>query len=206
MIVEWDPARPRKKTTELIKETLVNGGIIAYPTDTFYGMGCDLFNIRAIRKLYLMKRLDEKRALSIICRDFKEISTYAVVNNFAFEVLKGYLPGPYTFVLKARKIMPKLLMTPKKEVGIRIPDHPVPVGIVGLIDRPIINTSTRVAGEEVLTDPKDIERRFRGGLDLVVDGGILASDPSTVISLVDDNVVLLREGKGPRPIPDRIQK
>jgi len=197
MIVEWDPARPRKKTTELIRETLVNGGIIAYPTDTFYGMGCDLFNIKAIRKLYLMKRLDEKRALSIICRDFKEISTYAVVSNFAFEVLKGCLPGPYTFVLKARKIMPKLLMTAKKEVGIRIPDHPIPVGIVSLIDRPIINTSARFAKEEVLTDPRDIESQFRGALDLIVDGGILVSDPSTVISLVDDRVVTLRKGKGP---------
>jgi tRNA threonylcarbamoyl adenosine modification protein (Sua5/YciO/YrdC/YwlC family) len=206
MIVEWDPERPRKKTTELIKETLVNGGIIAYATDTFYGMGCDLFNIRAIRKLYLMKRLGEKSALSIICRDFREISAYAVVSNFAFEILKEYLPGPYTFILKARKIMPKLLMTAKKEVGIRIPDHPVPVAIAGLIDRPIINTSARMAGEDVFTDPRDIESRFRGSLDLIVDGGILVSDPSTVISLVDDNVGVLREGKGPLPITGRIQK
>ena len=204
MIVEWDPARPKKRTTELIKETLLNGGTIAYPTDTFYGMGCDLFNIKAIKKLYVMKRLDEKRALSIICRDFKEISTYAVVSNFAFEVLKGYLPGPYTFVLKARKIMPKLLMTAKKEVGIRIPDHPVPVGIVSLLGRPIINTSARIAGDEVLSDPRDMERLFRSSLDLIVDGGILVSDPSTVISLVDDSVVLLREGKGPS-VPDRIR-
>ncbi len=205
MIVEWDPARPRKKTTEQIRDTLLNGGIIAYPTDTYYGMGCDLFNIKAIKKLQLMKRLDEKRALSIICRDFREISTYAVVSNFAFEVLKVCLPGPYTFILKARKIMPKLLMTAKKEVGIRIPDHPVPVSLVSLIDRPIINTSARIAGDEVLTDPRDIEHLFRGSVDLIVDGGILVSDPSTVISLVDDKVALVRQGKGP-PIPERVRK
>lgn len=205
MIVEWDPARPRKTTTGLIRETLINGGIIAYPTDTFYGMGCDLFNIKAIRKLYVTKRLDKKRALSIICRDFKDISTYAVMSNFAFETLKGCLPGPYTFVLKARKIMPKLMMTAKKEVGIRIPDHPIPVGIAALIGRPIINTSARFAGGGVLTDPVHIERTFRGSVDLVVDGGILISDPSTVISLVDDKVVMLREGKGPA-IEPRVQR
>jgi tRNA threonylcarbamoyl adenosine modification protein (Sua5/YciO/YrdC/YwlC family) len=197
MIVEWDPARPRKKSTELIKETLLGGGIIAYPTDTFYGIGSDLFNIKAIRKLYAVKRLDDKRALSIICRDFKEISTYAVMDDFAFDVLKKYLPGPYTFVLQARKILPKLLMTVRKEVGIRIPDHPIPVGIVELIGRPVINTSAKVPGGEVLTDPRQIEKDFKNSVDLVIDGGIIASEPSTVIRLVEDTIEVLREGKGP---------
>jgi tRNA threonylcarbamoyl adenosine modification protein (Sua5/YciO/YrdC/YwlC family) len=196
MILEWDPARPKKKNTQLIKDTLINGGIIAYPTDTFYGMGCDLFNIKAIKKLYMMKRLDEKRALSIICRDFKDVSTYAVMSNFAFEILKGCLPGPYTFILKARKIMPKLLMTAKKEVGVRIPDHPVPIGVADMIDRPVINTSARPAGGEALTDPREIEKAFKGGVDIVIDGGIVISDPSTLISLVEDRVEILREGKG----------
>jgi tRNA threonylcarbamoyl adenosine modification protein (Sua5/YciO/YrdC/YwlC family) len=196
MIIEWDPARPRKKATDLIRETLVDGGIIAYPTDTFYGMGCDLFNIKAIRKLYLMKRLDSKRALSIICRDFKDISTYAVMSDFAFSVLKGCLPGPYTFVLKAKKIMPKLLMTDKKEVGIRIPNHTVPVAVAGLIERPIINTSAKISGEEVLTDPRHIEKGFKGSMGLIIDGGIIIGEPSTVIRLTDDKVEILREGKG----------
>lgn len=205
MIVEWDPKRPRKKTTELIRKTLLEGGIVAYPTDTFYGMGCDLFNIKAIRRLYLMKRLDSKRALSIICRDFKEISTYAVMSDFSFGLMRGCLPGPYTFVLKAKKIMPKLLMTEKKEVGIRIPDHPIPIALAGIIERPIINTSARIAGEEVLTDPRQIERVFRGSVDLVLDGGIVVSDPSTVIRLIDDNIEVLRQGKGlfTHPLPER---
>jgi tRNA threonylcarbamoyl adenosine modification protein (Sua5/YciO/YrdC/YwlC family) len=197
MILEWDPARPRKKATELIRKTLLDGGVIAYPTDTFYGMGCDLFNIKAIRRLYAMKRLDQKRALSIICRDFKDISNYAVMSDFAFEVLKRCLPGPYTFVLKARKVLPKLLMTVRKEVGIRIPDHPVPRALVDLIERPIINTSAKMPGGEVIADPRRIEHDFKAGLDLVIDGGILLSDPSTVIRLVDEKVEVLREGKGP---------
>jgi tRNA threonylcarbamoyl adenosine modification protein (Sua5/YciO/YrdC/YwlC family) len=196
MIVEWDPARPRKKITGIIKEVLSSGGIIAYPTDTVYGMGCDLFNIKAIRKLYLAKRLDEKRALSVICRDFKDISNYAVMSDPAFELLKGCLPGPYTFVLKARKIMPKLLMTEKKEVGIRIPDHPVPVALAGLIERPIINTSARISGEEFLSDPREIEKSFKDTVDVVIDGGIMISSPSTVIRLLNDTIEVLREGRG----------
>lgn len=196
MIVEWNPERPKKKITELIVRTIEEGGIIAYPTDTHYGIGCDLFNIRSIRRLYAMKRLDEKRALSIICRDLKDISTFAVLTDFSFDIIKWYLPGPFTFVLKARKIIPKLLMTDRKEVGVRIPAHPVPVGIARLCDRPVINTSARVAGDDVMTDPRVIEKTFGAGLALIVDGGILTSEPSTVVKLTDDVVELLREGKG----------
>ena len=196
MIVDWDPERPRRKTTELILSTLNNGGIIAYPTDTHYGMGCDLFNIRAIRKLYAIKRLDNKRALSIICRDLKDVSAYAVMSNFSFEILKRFLPGPYTFVLVAKKIIPKLLMTDRKEVGVRIPAHPVPTAIARLAERPIINTSAKISGEEVLTDPRQIEKKFKNVVDVIIDGGIVLSEPSTIIRLVDDEAEILREGKG----------
>lgn len=159
-------------------------------------MGCDLFNIKAIRSLYSIKRLDSKRALSVICRDIKEASTYAVISDYTFSILKRCLPGPYTFVLRAKKIMPKLLMTEKKEVGIRIPDHPIPAALSALIDRPIINTTTRMAGEEPLMDPVIIEKKFKGRIDVVIDGEIVASDPSTVIRIVDDEIEILRYGKG----------
>lgn len=197
MIVEWDPERPKKKATELIRTTLADGGIIGYPTDTFYGMGCDLFNIKAIRKLYQMKRLPDKRALSIICRDFKDVSDYAVMSDFSFSILKKCLPGPYTFVLKAKKIMPKLLMTDKKEVGVRIPAHAVPVAVARLIERPLINTSARISGEAIITDPREIEQTFKGSIDLIIDGGIVVSEASTVMRLVEDKVEVVREGKGP---------
>ena len=197
MIVEWDPARPKKKATELITATLLGGGIIGYPTDTIYGLGCDLFNIKAIRKLYLIKRLPTKWALSIICRDLKDVSDYAVMSDFAFSIIKQCLPGPYTFVLKAKKIMPKLLMTEKKEVGIRIPSHPVPVALAKLIERPIINTSAKISGNLVFSDPRKIDEAFKGSLDLVVDGGIVVSEASTVLRLADEKIEILREGKGP---------
>lgn len=196
MIVEWNPERPKKKITDLIVGAWQEGGIIAYPTDTYYGIGCDLFNIKSIRKLYAMKRLDEKSRLSIICRDMKDISVYAVLTDFSFDIVKWYLPGPFTFVLKARKIIPKLLMTDRKEVGVRIPAHPVPVGITNLCGRPIINTSARIAGEDIIADPRQIEKAFGKNISLIVDGGILGGLPSTVVRLADDAVEMLREGKG----------
>jgi tRNA threonylcarbamoyl adenosine modification protein (Sua5/YciO/YrdC/YwlC family) len=197
MIVEWDPARPKKKKTELIKDALTNGDIIAYPTDTYYGLGCDLLNIKAIKRLYAIRGLDERRPLSTIFRDLKDISTYAILTDFAFQVLKTSLPGAYTFILNAKRIIPRLLMTPKKEVGIRMPDHPVPLALVKLIERPLINTSAKVPGGQILSDPREIERLFKGSVKLVIDGGIIVGEPSTVISLVDDKVNVLREGRGP---------
>jgi tRNA threonylcarbamoyl adenosine modification protein (Sua5/YciO/YrdC/YwlC family) len=196
MIVEWDPERPKKKATELIKTSILNGDIIAYPTDTYYGLGCDLFNIKAIKKLYFIRGLDEKRPLSIIFNDLKEISNYAVLTDFAFQILKRSLPGAYTFILMAKRIVPRLMMSTTKEVGVRMPDHPVPAGITSLVERPIINTSAKPPGGDVLSDPRDIERRFRGNVSLVIDGGVFTGEPSTVISLVDDEVTILREGKG----------
>lgn len=196
MIVEWDPARPKKRATELIKASILNGEIIAYPTDTYYGLGCDLFNIKAIKKLYFIRGLDEKRPLSIIFSDLKEVSNYAVLTDFAFQILKRSLPGAYTFILKAKRIVPRLMMSTTKEVGVRMPDHPVPTGITRLVERPIINTSAKPPEGDVLSDPKDIERRFRGSVALVVDGDVVIGEPSTVISLVDDQVSVLRQGKG----------
>jgi tRNA threonylcarbamoyl adenosine modification protein (Sua5/YciO/YrdC/YwlC family) len=196
MIVEWDPTRPKKRATDLIRESILNGEIIAYPTDTYYGLGCDLFNIKSIKKLYSIRGLDEKRPLSIIFNDLKEISNYAILTDFAFQVLKRSLPGPYTFILKAKRIVPRLMMSTTKEVGVRMPDHPVPAGITSLVERPIINTSAKPPGGDILSDPRDIERRFKGSVALVIDADVVAGEPSTVISLVDDEVAVLRQGKG----------
>lgn len=196
MILEWDPERPKKRATDLIRASILNGDIIAYPTDTYYGLGCDLFNIKAIKKLYYIRGLNEKRPLSIIFNDLKEISNYAILTDFAFQILKRSLPGAYTFILKAKRIVPRLMMSTTKEVGVRMPNHPVPTGITSLVERPIINTSAKPPGEDVLSDPKDIERRFRGNVALVIDGGVVTGEPSTVISLVDDEIAVLRQGKG----------
>ena len=197
MILEWDPARPRKRTAAFIKEGLESGAIIGYPTDTFYGLGCDLFNIKAIKTLYAMRGLSEKRPLSLIFRDIKDISNYAVLTDFAFKILKSTLPGSYTFVLKAKRIVPRLLQTSKKEVGVRMPNHAVPQSLVSLLERPILNTTARLVGQDAFSDPRDIARYFGEQVAFVIDGGLIVGEPSTVISLVDDRVNVLREGKGP---------
>jgi tRNA threonylcarbamoyl adenosine modification protein (Sua5/YciO/YrdC/YwlC family) len=196
MIIEWDPARPKKKMTAFIKASLENGAIIGYPTDTFYGLGCDLFNVKAIKTLYAMRGLNEKRPLSLIFKDIKDLSEYAILTDFAFHVLKSTLPGAYTFVLKAKRIVPRLLMSGKKEVGARMPDHPVPRALVSLIGRPIINTTAKLVGQDAFSDPRDIERYFKGQIAFVIDGGLIVGGPSTVVSLIDDRVNILREGKG----------
>ncbi|HVN26019.1 MAG TPA: L-threonylcarbamoyladenylate synthase [Syntrophorhabdales bacterium] len=197
MIVEWDPSRPKRKVTDAILGALQNGEIIAYPTDTFYGLGCDLFNVKAIRRLYEIRGLNEKRPLSVIFKDFKEVSIYAVMSDFAFRVLKVSLPGPYTFILQARRIIPRLMMSGKKEVGVRMPNHPVPMALARLLERPLINTSAKSQTLGLLTDPKEIDRYLKGSVALVIDGGLIPGEPSTVVSLVDDEVKVLREGKGP---------
>ncbi|MGD0231144.1 MAG: L-threonylcarbamoyladenylate synthase [Syntrophorhabdales bacterium] len=197
MILEWNPARPKKKTTAFIRESLEAGAIIGYPTDTFYGLGCDLFNIKAIKTLYGIRGLSEKRPLSIIFKDIKDISTYAVLTDFAFQILKSMLPGAYTFILNAKRIVPRLLMTSKKELGARLPNHDAPLALVNLLGRPLINTTAKLIGQEALSDPREIERYFKGQVSFVIDGGLIVGEPSTVISLVDDKVDVLREGKGP---------
>jgi tRNA threonylcarbamoyl adenosine modification protein (Sua5/YciO/YrdC/YwlC family) len=197
MIVDWHPERPKKSVTNKITDVLLSGGIIAYPTDTLYGLGCDFYNVRAVRKLSNIKKLDEKKALSIICRSFSEVSTYAVMNDFAFKIMKSILPGPYTVILKAKKIVPKIMMTVRKEIGIRIPSHKVPIGLANLIDRPIINTSARVVDGEILCEAREIEERLKGLVDLVIDGGILRGEPSSIIRIVENRVEVIRRGKGP---------
>ncbi len=197
MIIEWDPARPKKKTTTFIKESLESGTIISYPTDTYYALGCDSFDTKAIKTLYAMRGLSEKRPFSMIFKDIKQISEYAVLTDFGFHIVKSMLPGAYTFVLRAKRIAPRLLMTPKKELGIRMPDHAIPRGLVELLGRPLISTTAKWSGEEPASDPKEIERYFKNQVAFVIDGGIIPGDPSTVISLVDDKVQILREGKGP---------
>ena len=188
---------PQGRYLKIASDVLREGGLIIYPTDSVYGLGCDLFNIKAIKALYAMRGLSEKRPLSLIFRDIKDISTYAILTDFAFQVLKSTLPGAYTFILNAKRIVPRLLMTGKKEVGVRMPDHPVPLSLVNLLGRPIINTTAKVIGQDAPCDPKDIERYFGGQIAFVIDGGLIIGEPSTVVSLVDDRVNVLRAGKGP---------
>jgi tRNA threonylcarbamoyl adenosine modification protein (Sua5/YciO/YrdC/YwlC family) len=169
---------------------LEQGKIIAYPTDTFYGIGCDLMNKKGIGLIYKLKNRPLKQPFSIVCDSLKEISLYAQVSNYAYRTMKRCLPGPYTFILEATQLVPKIMMTKRRTVGIRVPDNKICLAIVKALGRPIISTS---AGYD---DATSIDEAYRKNLELVVDGGVLFPEPSSVISLIDDVPEVIREGKG----------
>jgi tRNA threonylcarbamoyl adenosine modification protein (Sua5/YciO/YrdC/YwlC family) len=177
-------------------ETLKQGGLIAYPTDTTYGLGCNIFNRRGIKNIYQIKQRDARKPFSFICSDLSDAANYAQVSNFAFKLMKRHLPGPYTFVLDATRIVPDSLTTRQKTVGIRIPDDQIALAIVRELGHPLVTTSANLTGETPLHDPVEIEASMGRMLDLVIDGGIRFGDPSTVISLIDDKIEVLREGCG----------
>lgn len=196
MILSINPTNPQPRLISRVVECLKQGGVIAYPTDTTYGIGCDIFNRKGVRQIFQMKQRDARKPFSFICTDLSDVATYAQVSNFAFKTMKRQLPGPYTFVLEATRIVPDLLITRQKTVGVRIPDNPIAMAIVRELGHPLVTTSANLSGEEPSHDPQAIEERFGKMLDMVIDGGILLGEPSTVISLIDDHVEVLRQGSG----------
>lgn len=196
MIVSINSQNPQPRLIQKVVEVLKQGGVIAYPTDTVYGIGCDIFNKKGIRQIYQIKQRDPRKPFSFICSDLSDVATYCHVSNAAFKIMRRNLPGPYTFVLEATRVVPDLLITKQKTVGIRIPDNPIALAIVRELGHPLVTTSVNVAGEDPCTDPVDIQDKMGRMLDVVVDGGILLGDPSTVINLVDDRVEVLRQGSG----------
>ena len=177
-------------------DVLEQGGVIVYPTDTVYGVGCDLFNPEAIQKIHRLKKMDEKKPLSFICSDLKDISRYAFVSNYAYKIMKRLLPGAYTFILKATKLVPKIAQTKQKTVGIRIPDNKICLALVKELGHPIISTSVSKPNEGLYNDPAEIEERFGKRLDLVIDGGVIVAEHSSIIDLTDDFPKVIRVGKG----------
>lgn len=196
MIISIHPDHPQPYKIDQVVQSLKNGGIIAYPTDTTYGIGCSIFNKRGIERIYLMKEREKKKPFSFICSSLSEVTRFARVSNVAFKYLKRYLPGPYTFVLEATREVPDLLLTRQKTVGIRIPDNRICLDLVTALGNPIVTTSANLSGEEPVCDPFLIEEAFGKQLDYVIDGDLLTTDVSSVISLVGDVPEVLRVGLG----------
>ncbi len=196
MLLRLNPENPQPRQVSRVVDTLRQGGVIVYPTDTIYGLGCDIYNSKGIKRIYQVKQRDARKPFSFICSDISDVSNYCQVSNFAYKILKRHLPGPYTFVLEATRQVPALLTTKQKTVGIRIPDNPITLAIVQELGHPLITTSANTSGDDPVNDPEEIAQRFGKSIDMVVDGGILMGDSSTVISLVDDNIEILREGRG----------
>jgi len=196
MILQINQQNPQPRLISQVVELLNRGGVIAYPTDTTYGIGCSIFNKRGLDRIYQLKRREKKKPFSFICADLSEVARYAKVSNYAFKILKRFFPGPYTFVLEASSIVPDLLMTKQKTVGIRIPANRICMAIVGELGHPIVTTSANLAGEEPIGDPFQVEETMGKQLDMVIDGGTLSPDVSSVISLIGEFPTVLRKGVG----------
>ncbi|MDR1298332.1 MAG: threonylcarbamoyl-AMP synthase [Deltaproteobacteria bacterium] len=197
MIFTINPENPQPRLVQKVVGLLKDGAVIAYPTDTQYGLGCDLSQKKAIEKIYKIKQRNLKSPFSIICAGLTHISEYAIISNFAYRTLKRLLPGPFTFVLPGTKLVPQIMLTKRDEVGLRVPSHPVAIALVKALGRPLINTSAKLDGQELaLTSPQEIEEVFKGQVDAVVDGGPVPGEPSTIVSLIQDDPVILRQGLG----------
>jgi tRNA threonylcarbamoyl adenosine modification protein (Sua5/YciO/YrdC/YwlC family) len=196
MIVAINSKNPQQRLIRKVVEVLQNGGVIVYPTDTIYGLGCDLFNPEAIRKIHRLKKLDGKKPLSFICSDLKDISRYAYVSNYAYKMMKRLLPGAYTFILKATKMVPKIALTKQNTVGIRIPENKICLTLVKELGHPIISTSVYKPDEGLYNDPAEIDERYGKQLDLVIDGGAIVAEHSSIIDLTEETPGVIRKGKG----------
>ena len=193
------PKTPEPRKIQQVVNSLRNGGIVIYPTDTVYALGCDIHNSRAVERIARIKGIKpQKNDFSFICFDLSHIADYAKVSNAAFKVMKRILPGPFTFVLEANNQVPKVLAN-RKTVGIRVPDHPIPRQIVYELGHPIITTSIKEDEDDIMeypTDPEIIFERFQHQVDIVIDGGFGGLIPSTVVDATDDHFDIIREGAG----------
>lgn len=195
MLLEINPQHPEPRKIAQAVSVLERGGVIAYPTDTVYGLGCDITNKKAVESLYRMKRMDQGQLLSFVCADLSEVAKYGVVDDTAYRMLKRLIPGPYTFVLEATREVPKVLRMKRKTVGVRVPDHPVVQALAQALGRPVASTSASIDGE-ILVDPFEIEERFPQ-VELVLDAEGCGLTPSTVIDFSSGSPEVIREGAGP---------
>jgi tRNA threonylcarbamoyl adenosine modification protein (Sua5/YciO/YrdC/YwlC family) len=190
------PTHPQKRLIRQAADIVRRGGLIAYPTDSCYALGCDRGNAKGAERLRRLRGIDERHPLTLMCRDFSEMARYAIVDDAQFKLLKSVTPGSYTFILRARREVPRRL-TKKKTIGVRVPGHPVAHALLAELDQPMLSATLLLPGKATpLSDPQDIREKLERELDLVIDGGSCGVEPSTVIDLTEGTPRVLREGKG----------
>ena len=198
MLIKLYNENPNPRELEKVVSVLKDGGIVIYPTDTLYGMGCDALNVRAVEKICDLKGINpQKSNLSIICNDLSDISEYAKVDTPTFKLMKRNLPGPFTFILPTTSSLPKIYKN-RKTVGIRVPDNPIIREIVSMLGNPVLNASVKDEHDEIeyTTDPELIHEKWGDVADIVIDGGFGGIEPSTVVDCTSDEPVIVRQGKG----------
>ena len=198
MLLHLHPDNPQPRNIRTIIECLLDGGIIIYPTDTIYGLGCDIFQHKAVERISRIKQVDPAKAqMSFICHDLSDMSNYTKsISTPLYRMLKTSLPGPYTFILPASKMVPKILKSKKDTIGLRVPDNNITRALVKELGHPILSTSLPGEMVEEYTDPEIIYENFKNRVDIVVDGGIGGMIPSTVVDCTGDEPVVIRQGLG----------
>jgi tRNA threonylcarbamoyl adenosine modification protein (Sua5/YciO/YrdC/YwlC family) len=196
------PDNPELRLIKQAVKSLMAGGVIVYPTDSSYALGCHLGDKAALQRIRRLRQLDDKHNFTLVCEDLSSLASYAIVSNSAYRILKAYTPGPYTFILKATPEVPRRLMHPKrKTVGLRVPDHKVAQALLRVMGEPIMSTSLILPGEEEqITDPYEMRLRLGKQVDLIIDSGPSGLEPTTMIDLVEGIPSVVRIGKGnPEP-------
>jgi tRNA threonylcarbamoyl adenosine modification protein (Sua5/YciO/YrdC/YwlC family) len=198
MYLSVHPKNPQGRHIAKAAEVLRNGGIIIYPTDTVYGIGCSIFDSAAIERIYRLKRQEKSKTFSFICSDLSHIAEYAKVSNTAYRLMKQCVPGPFTFILPAARLkqLPKSLISKRKTVGIRVPDNHICQMLVKELGHPVLNASVPDAGGEIIADPENIYAAFENRVDLMLGGEHSVLEFSTILDLTEDRPVVVREGAG----------
>ncbi len=197
-IIEVHPDNPQPRRVAEIVETIRDGGLIAYPTDSSYAFGCHIGDKRAMDRIRRIRRTDKHHNFTLVCSDLSEISTYARVDNWAYRMVKAMTPGAYTFILPATREVPKRLQHPKRRtIGLRVPDHTLVRAVLEALGEPIMSSTLLLPGDDLpLTDPHDIEERIGHDIDLIIDAGPTGIEPTSVIDLSQGSVEVLRVGRG----------
>lgn len=192
------PVTPQKRLIQRAVDIVAQGGVIAYPTDSCYALGCHIGDKQAMQRIRKIRKVDDKHHLTLVCKDLSELSTYAVVDNSSYRLMKNCTPGPYTFLLKATHEVPRRLQTPKrKTIGLRVPDHPIALQLCEELGKPLMSSTLILPDrDEPLSDPQEMRELLEHDVDLVIDGGYCGIEATTVIDFVDSSPTILRQGKG----------
>lgn len=197
-VFEIHPVNPQKRLIQSAALIVRDGGVVVYPTDSCYALGCHIGDKTALERIQKIRALDKKHNLTLLCRDLSEIGTYAKVHNSSFRLMKSATPGPYTFLLVATRDVPSRLQHPKrKTIGVRIPDHQIILDLLEELGEPMLSTSLILPGNSLpMTDPVEIEEKLGGQIDLVIDGGACGLEATTVVDMADGQAMIVREGRG----------
>lgn len=197
-LLQIHPDNPERRLVRRVADCIRSGGLIVYPTDSCYAFGFHMDDKRPAREVERIRKTSRAHNFTLVCRDLSEIAAYAKVDNWAYRALKAHTPGPYTFILRATRDVPRRVQNEKrKTIGIRVPDHPVPQALLAELDEPIMSATLQLPGDEFpMTDTEEMLRRLSGDVDMIIDAGSCGIEPTTVVDLTGDFPVLMRRGKG----------